>query len=173
EWETHKKVCQRPNYLLKITLRPDNISDPQLYRTISCPSNSTFETFHEALQIAFNWASTHAFDFKVKDPVEVARIAAEEEDDTQEQSLLKMIQSLKMNGTPGLQERYLLRVVEDDPYGPGGFSSGKGVDFMHNSARQHPQTPEKKASKVKLWGVLDKPQYKDIPLEYEYDFGDC
>ncbi|KAL8884593.1 MAG: hypothetical protein Q9215_007400 [Flavoplaca cf. flavocitrina] len=84
-----------------------------------------------------------------------------------------MIQSLKANGTPRPQKRYLLRIIEDDPHGPGGVSSGKGVDFMNNSARQHPQTPEKKASKVKLWEVLDRPQYKDMPLEYEYDFGDC
>lgn len=26
---------------------------------------------------------------------------------------------------------------------------------------------------MKLWEVLDKAQYKDMPLEYEYDFGDC
>lgn len=86
---------------------------------------------------------------------------------------MKLIQSLKVNGTPGPQERYLLRIIEDDPHGPGGFTGGKGIDFMHNSSRQHPQTPEKKASRVKLWEVLDKPQYKDMPLEYEYDFGDC
>ena len=125
------------------------------------------------LQIAFTWASTHTFDFKVRDPTEVARIAAEEENDTQEQSIMKLIQSIKENGRPGPQERYLLRIVEDDPHGPGGFAGGKGIDFMHISSRQHPQTPEKKASRVKLWEVLDKPQYKDMPLEYEYDFGDC
>lgn len=173
DWDTHKKTCQRPNYLLKVTIRPDDITDPQVYRTISCPSNSTFESFHEALQIAFNWASTHTFDFKVRDPVEVARIAAEEENETQEQSIKKFLQNLTAYGNPGPQERYLLRIIEDDPYGPGGFQGGKGIDFMHNSARHHPQTPEKKASKVKLWEVLDKPQYKDMPLEYEYDFGDC
>ncbi|KAL8881942.1 MAG: hypothetical protein Q9192_007683 [Flavoplaca navasiana] len=166
------KICQRPNYLLKLTLRSDDISDPQIYRTISCLSYSTFEAFHEAQHIASNWALTHTFDFKVKDPVEVARIADEEDDDTQEQFLLKMIQSLKANGTPDPQERYLLRIIGDDPHSPGGFSSGKGVDFMHNSARQHPQTPEKNASKVKLWEELDRCHYKDMPLEYEYDFGD-
>lgn len=50
---------------------------------------------------------------------------------------------------------------------------GKGIDFMHNGHRQHPRTPEKKSSKVKLLNVLEKPAYKYKPFEYEYDFGDC
>ncbi|KAL8846526.1 MAG: hypothetical protein Q9221_008402 [Calogaya cf. arnoldii] len=101
--------------------------------------------------IAFTWASTHTFDFKVRDPAKIARRAAEEENDSREDSILKFIQGLKENGMPGATGRYLLRIIEDDPHGPGGFASGKGVDFMHNSSRKHPQTPEKKASKVKLW----------------------
>lgn len=68
---------------------------------------------------------------------------------------------------------YLLRIVEDDPRGPGGFLSGKGIDFMHNGQRQHARTPEKNSSRVKLRDVLEKPAYKDKPFEYEYDFGDC
>ena len=67
----------------------------------------------------------------------------------------------------------LLRIVEDDPRGPGGFLGGKGIDMMHNGHRQHARTPEKKSSKVKLLDVLEKPAYKDKPFEYEYDFGDC
>ncbi|KAI4218928.1 MAG: hypothetical protein L6R36_008667 [Xanthoria steineri] len=106
DWDVHKKNCKRPNYILKVTLRPDDIQDPQVYRTLSCPSDSTFEAFHEVLQVAFSWASTHTFDFKVRDPAEVARIAAEEENDTQEQSIMKLIQSIKENGRPGPQERY-------------------------------------------------------------------
>ena len=50
---------------------------------------------------------------------------------------------------------------------------GKGIDMMHNSQRQHAQTPEKKSSKVKLFDVLEKPAYRSKPFEYEYDFGDC
>ena len=51
--------------------------------------------------------------------------------------------------------------------------SGKGIDMMHNGQRQHPRTPEKRSSKVKLLDVLEKPAYETAPLEYEYDFGDC
>lgn len=51
--------------------------------------------------------------------------------------------------------------------------SRKGIDFMHNGNRTHPQTPERGASTIKLYEVLDKPRYKDMPFEYEYDFGDC
>ena len=67
----------------------------------------------------------------------------------------------------------LLRIVEDDPRGPGGFMSGKGIDIMHNGRRQHPETPETKSSRVKLRDVFEKSAYKDKPIEYEYDFGDC
>ncbi|KAL8661963.1 MAG: hypothetical protein Q9168_008326, partial [Polycauliona sp. 1 TL-2023] len=128
--------------------------------------------FHEALQIAFNWAGTHTFDFKVKDPTELARIAAKA-NRSQEEVLIELLQNLKASGTPAPTERYTLRIIEDHPYGPEGPRDGKGIDFMHNGSRQHPQTPEKKASKVRLWEVLDKPAYQNLPLEYEYDFGDC
>ncbi len=41
------------------------------------------------------------------------------------------------------------------------------VDFLRNNQRQHPQTPEKGNSKVKLYELRDKPAYKDKPREYE------
>ena len=84
-----------------------------------------------------------------------------------------MLRHLREHGTPSPPTRYLLRIIEDDPHGPGGFGSGKGVDFMHNKARQHPQTPEKLASKVRLFEVLYKQRFQGKPFEYEYDFGDC
>ena len=102
-----------------------------------------------------------------------AAFAASTEAETQEESMLRVVRSMMANGTPGPQTRHLLRVIEDDPRGPLGVLGGKGLDMMHNKARQHPETPEKLASKIRLWQVLDKPQYKDKPLEYEYDFGDC
>ena len=118
---------------------------------LSCPANATFEDFHEALQISFGWTSTHTYDFKIKDPIEEARREAEEaqyEHETREESVERMMQSMMLNGTPGPQTRYLLRIVEEDPYGPCGMMSGKGGDFVHDKARQHPQTSEKFSTKI-------------------------
>lgn len=181
DWEAHKLSCKRQNYLLKVHLHSEEITKPPIYRTLSCPADSTFEEFHEALQIAFNWAGTHTFDFMVKDPVAQAERAAEEEGMTKEEEMLKIMQNMKLTGKPVNGVRNLLRILEDDPYGPGGpmvsgpggpFVPSKGIDFMHNSHRTHPETTERKASAIKLYEVLDKPRYKDMPLEYEYDFGD-
>lgn len=46
------------------------------------------------------------------------------------------------------------------------------VDGMHDSQRKHSQTPEKFGKDVRLWQILDKQEYKDCEIEYEYDFGD-
>lgn len=83
------------------------------------------------------------------------------------------MQSMMMNGTPSPQIRYLLRIVEEDPHGPSGMMSGKGVDIIHDKARQHPQTPEKFSTKIRLQDVLQRSKYKDKPFAYEYDLSDC
>ena len=44
---------------------------------------------------------------------------------------------------------------------------------MHDYMRKHPETTEKKANTVKLYRVLEDGQYRDTPMVYEYDFGDC
>ena len=173
DWSTHKSACKRQNYLLRVHLCPDDITDPQTFRTLSCPADATFADLHEALQIAFGWSSTHTYDFKIKDPVAEAAHAAEEANITQDQSIQRLLESLTTTGAPEGGVPNLLRIVEDDPHGPGGMIGGKGIDFMHNGQRQHVRTPEKKSSKVKLRDVLDKPEYRDKPMEYEYDFGDC
>lgn len=107
--------------------------NPAVTRTLSCPADSTFEDFHEALQIAFGWASTHPHDLKIKDPAEeVRRLArvAEEENDNREESMRKVMQSIEATGSPTPQQRDLLRIIEADPHGPGGFMSGRGVDIV-------------------------------------------
>lgn len=58
-WATHKNGCQRPNYVIKFHLAPGDIVDPPVVRTISFPSSVTFMALHEAIQTAFNWATTH------------------------------------------------------------------------------------------------------------------
>ena len=47
---------------------PGDIENPAILRTLSCPAVATFEQLHQALQIAFGWATTHTYDFTVKDP---------------------------------------------------------------------------------------------------------
>lgn len=117
DWESHKRDCKRQNYLLRVQLSPNYIVDPPIFRTLSCPAKASFEEFHDALQIAFGWASAHCYDFKVSD-----------------------------SSNP-----YLLRIVDelaDDVF------------------------EEKESSKVRLFQVFDDPQYRGLPMEYEYDFGD-
>lgn len=113
DWEAHKRTCKRQNYLLKVHLYPEKITNPSIYRTLSCPADSTFEDFHEALQIAFNWSGTHTYDFKVKDPGAEAERAAEEEGMTQEQSMIKVMETIQRTGKPVEGVRKLLRILED------------------------------------------------------------
>lgn len=98
-----------------------------------------------------------------------------EANESQAESMARIMQNMMMNqGKPQSSRCYILRIVEDDPGCPGGFGTcAKGLDFMHNDMRRHAQTPERKSSKVRLYQVLEKPQYKGKPFEYEYDFGDC
>lgn len=175
-WPTHKSKCKRQNYLLRIHLCPNEITNPAVFRTLSCPADSTFEDLHEALQVAFGWATTHTHDFKIKDPVEEARREireAAEANMTQEEEMLKIMQNIDTIGSPIPPQRYLLRLVEANPYGPSGPMGWKGIDFVHNASRKHPLTPEKKSHMIKIHEVLEKPIWKDKPFEYEYDFGDC
>jgi hypothetical protein len=165
DWSAHKKDCRAENYILEVKLIPDRIVDPPVTRILSCPAAASFMDLHEALQVAFGWASTHTFDFKIKDPNaepppefnimnHIAKIAAgpgrpaPEEDQGPRQNFLRIVQwSVPPRGLNG------------------------GIDMMHNPSRVHPETPEVGASKVKLGKVLE--QYKGAPIEYEYDFGDC
>ena len=164
DWNAHKKNCKRPNYLLKFHLRPDDIFDPPIHRTLSCPSTATFAELHHALQIAFGWANTHTYDFKVKDPVAQAAWDAEGENMTQEESIMKLVQSMSNPDGPDDNVQHLLRIVEDKPF---------GIDRMHDRMRFNPKTPQKKSDAVRLFQVLDDAKYQGKPFEYEYDFGDC
>jgi hypothetical protein len=54
--------------VIKLHLNPGEITNPPVVRTISCPSSMTFMALHQAIQTAFDWATTHSFDSAVKDP---------------------------------------------------------------------------------------------------------
>jgi hypothetical protein len=54
--------------VIKLHLNPGEVTNPPVVRTISCPSSVTFMALHQAIQTAFDWATTHSFDFAVKEP---------------------------------------------------------------------------------------------------------
>ena len=64
-WPQHKALCKRQNYILKFCLCPDEITDPPVTRTLSCPASASFADLHEALQIAFGWTGQHSYDCSV------------------------------------------------------------------------------------------------------------
>ncbi|KAI9721231.1 MAG: hypothetical protein M1812_002392 [Candelaria pacifica] len=159
----------RQNYLLSIHLEPKEIANPAVKRTLSCPATATFDELHQAIQVAFGWASTHTFDFKVKDP-NAPRV--EDEDDSE--SMLNTIRTLESGMQTTTPRRNLLRIIEK---GEGGVDTngvaGFRVDSSFGNLRRHAQTPEKTSKELKLYEVLDDANYRDCPLEYEYDFGDA
>ncbi|KAK4208180.1 plasmid pRiA4b ORF-3-like protein-domain-containing protein, partial [Rhypophila decipiens] len=65
-WPSNKAVCIPENYVLRVQLLPGEIVDPPVERTLSCPARATFYQLHQALQVAFGWASTHLFEFSTK-----------------------------------------------------------------------------------------------------------
>ncbi|KAL2193294.1 mynd domain-containing protein, partial [Corynascus similis CBS 632.67] len=66
-WPSHKRQCRRQNYIIKFQLCPEDIADPPVERTLSCPADAPFYLLHLALQTAFGWATTHSFDFAIRD----------------------------------------------------------------------------------------------------------
>ncbi|TVY20425.1 hypothetical protein LARI1_G001024 [Lachnellula arida] len=150
-WESHKSTCKAQNYILKVSLCPAEITNPSVTRTLSCPSTATYEQLHRALQIAFGWASTHTYDFKIIDP----NAQPEPLPDMGTYIARRMAQdAAQFNDSPipdAGPRQNLLRIIEKDPFGPGGFGSGRGLDSMHNQDRD----------------------YEGAGIEYEYDFGDC
>jgi hypothetical protein len=158
---------------LEVKLAPGCIVDPPVTRTLSCPAAASFLDLHKALQVAFGWASTHTFDFKIKDlnakpPPKlnlmdhIAKMAAQDRAN---------FEALK-SGRPAPEQdkgprQNFLRIIQWSvpPMGLQG-----GVDMMHNDSRVHPETPEVGAANVKLGKILE--QHKGAPIQYEYDFGD-
>ncbi|KAJ6445898.1 major facilitator superfamily transporter [Purpureocillium lavendulum] len=162
-WPSHKTVCLRPNYIIKFHLAPEDITNPPVTRTLSCPARAPFYMLHLALQTAFGWATTHSFDFAVLDP-----------DYREPDDIMEFLRRRTGFG-PGNDQRplaaasreYLFRVV--DPAEQTMFS---GIDRMHEGSRRHPSTPEKTAEKCLLFELFDNPKFPDRKIVYTYDFGD-
>ncbi|SMR43744.1 unnamed protein product [Zymoseptoria tritici ST99CH_3D1] len=169
-WTAHKSACKRLNYVFKVSLEPDDFTNPPVWRTLSVPATMNFAKFHLALQTAFGWANTHSYDFGVEDPTFDPEVA-------QNVSLLDIIKkSAAMDkaqfsggweGDPNEQREYLVRIEDDEP-----TIFGYKVDKMHAPRRKHPRTPAKKASRTKLCDILENAQYRGHALSYTYDLGD-
>lgn len=123
------------------------------------PAATTFETLHQALQIAFDWAHSHAHDFVVHDPAY----------DASADSLVDIIQS-RMRFDHGDQasnpREFLLRIVQDEKR-PEEWEvlMRKGnrvgyVDRMHEGMRRHPRTVEKYEHKYKVFQLLEDEAYR-------------
>jgi Plasmid pRiA4b ORF-3-like protein len=126
---------------------------------MSCPASASFLELHFALQAAFGWATSHTFDFKIRDP------NAPPEAELDIAQYIERVKASLGQGPPvpaGPRQNFL-RIVQDNVI----FA----VDGMHNGVRMHPETPELTASRVKLGKIFDK--YPAALVEYEYDFGDC
>lgn len=66
------KVCQAGNYLLLVHL--SDIYEPGISRVLSVPPETTFDTLHEALQIAFGWGNAHMHQFRIEGHESLKRI---------------------------------------------------------------------------------------------------
>lgn len=158
-WPSHKDHCKRQNCLLHFHLCPEWISDPPVTRTLSVPAATTFETLHQALQIAFDWAHSHAHDFVVHDPAY----------DASADSLVDYIQSIARfdRGEQAANPReFLLRIVQDEKR-PEEWEElmRKGnrvgyIDRMHEGMRRHPRTVEKYEHKYKVFQLLEDAAYR-------------
>ena len=94
----------------------------------------------------------------------------QEEEQNSEMGMMNYIMKRTAAGGGNIEEMYLgtrslLRIV--DP------NTRNYIDRMHMGNRRHKDTPEKMANRLKLHQVLDDPSYRNAPLQYEYDFGDC
>lgn len=63
EVEKPKAVAPPESYLLLIRL--EGTFNPSITRLLSVPTNIDFEQLHNIIQIAFGWASCHAYSFEV------------------------------------------------------------------------------------------------------------
>ena len=166
----------RQNYRLKIDLEPEDITNPRITRTLSCPANATFHDLHRAIQVAFSWATTHTYDFKIKDP------QAEKQEPPDILTFIKRKMEVDQRQFTAdtsdpywdaSGERMLLRLVEDRDTQPSAILGLPAIDSMFDSHRKHRETPEKSSVQMRLWQVFDDPTFAGLPMEYEYDFGDC
>ncbi|KAI2616514.1 MM3350-like domain-containing protein [Hypoxylon sp. NC1633] len=157
-WPTHKMFCRRQNYIIKFHLMPDKITNPPVFRTISCPANALFYHLHMALQVAFGWATTHSFDFAIANP-----------DFKPPTNRMEYMMWNRPGAAtdPSRQQEYFFRVTDPTKQTP--YS---GIDRVHEDLRRHPRCVERLADKYRLYQLFDNPKYQGQQMIYTYDFGD-
>ncbi|KXS99254.1 hypothetical protein AC578_6181 [Pseudocercospora eumusae] len=164
DWSSHKSTCRRPNLLLKFHIYPETLLNPPVWRILSIPLTTNFADLHRALQIAFGWKSVHSYEFGVHDP-DYEPIAGGDERVLQ---VMKKIQTLTKRVDDS--RKYLLRIVDDAKYGTRRVGP-EPSDRARKGAWEHPKTPEKNASEIKVFQVLDRTQSKGLQMSYTYDYG--
>jgi hypothetical protein len=133
------------------------MDNPAIWRTLSCPAVATFKQLHRALQIAFGWATTQTYDFKVKDP-DYKPEEHEEDEATMIQRLAAAFRRGAFRRGHNAPRENLLRIIAKPQ---GGFGA---IDDMHSGMRSHPQTPKKRSDKLKLYEMLEDARYRGSDL---------
>ncbi|MCJ1245027.1 hypothetical protein MMC30_002228 [Trapelia coarctata] len=162
------------NYVLRIQLEPEEFASPPIIRELFCPANATFHQLHRALQVTFSWATTHTYDFVVKDP-SIASSSADEEGESMEALIAHLRAGMDdpLDDQRGIAKPYLLRLVEPRRRQPSGFGPGSSaIDYMYDRNRRHDASPMRMSTDMLLRDVLEDQRYSGKKLEYCYDFGD-
>jgi hypothetical protein len=111
---------------------------------------------HEAFQIAFGWATTHSYDFKIRDPTAGPELKISMDD------YVRILENRAGENEDvwGPRQNFL-RIVDVD---------GHSLDMIYMKLATHPATPEVSSTKITLVKVFENKDYKNAKIEYEYDF---
>lgn len=109
------------HYLICIFLH--DIDNPIITRTLSIPKTKTFHKFHEAIQIAFGWASTHLYKFNVMELPRAELVSLEERPKL---TLDWLLPELLEEPKPESANVTLERMLDKPPYG------GKPLQYLYD-----------------------------------------
>jgi hypothetical protein len=139
------------------------------------PATTTFETLHQALQIAFDWAHSHAHDIAIYDPDYEASA-----DDSFVDHVQTMMRFDRGDQASNPRE-FLLRIVQH-PQRPEEWEELMRrdnrvgyIDRMHEWRRRHPRTAEKFEHNYKVFQLLEDPAYRgklvaNASIHTEHDY---
>ncbi|KAI1807292.1 MM3350-like domain-containing protein [Daldinia bambusicola] len=154
----------QPNYIVKFDLSPREITNPPVSRTLSCPADASFYQLHKALQIAFGWATTHAFEFEASRPRPPFPLHPRFQQHPAAAAAAGS--AAEAEAEADLPPARPLRIVDPD-MDPIDF------DFSLPGVPTPPKPTEKKSTRFKLRQFFDDPAYAGYRMVYNYDFGDC
>jgi hypothetical protein len=148
-WPSHRAHCKRQNYIIKFRLCPGVITDPPVIRTLSCPATATLVQLHQALQIAFQWAGIHCYDFTVDNPQQYIPIPSRGSIFDSLPGEMRWFYDWRC-ASEQVPRRHLLRVVSAIP-----AYSIHDVDAALEGLRVQPTTEVKRAKGLKLFQFLE------------------